>query len=390
MQLTTIGRDLWRGAKAARRLAEAGADDPEVGERLRKLKLVKALRERGCSWAEIGELVGLSRATYYRWVKALRERGLAGLKPRSRRPRRLRGKVHWRPELLLRVEELRRENPSWGRWPIGLVLRQEGFSVGERTVGRILAHLEARGRVERVASFLARMGGGKRRRKGRRPYATRKPPGYEVRAPGDLVGVDTLTVALGPGEVVRQFSAVDLLTRYAAGEVHSRATARLAGEFLSRLVAQAPFPIRAVQVDGGSEFMAEFEEACRRLGIALFVLPPKSPKLNGHVERLQRTFREEFYTRPLPTKIPELQAELQGYLDHYNHRRPHMALGGLAPLKFLAKMGEGSVPQGVSNVVAEYSPLIFLGKGRILTLGCFRKKVGRLSHFFFEVAGVKP
>ncbi|ETN87500.1 integrase core domain-containing protein, partial [Thermus sp. NMX2.A1] len=129
------------------------------------------------------------------------------------------------------------------------------------------------------------------------------------------------------------------------------------GKFLSRLVAQAPFPIRAVQVDGGSEFMAEFEMACQGLGIALFVLPPRSPRLNGHVERLQRTFRDEFYTRPLPTRVSELQVELNAYLDYYNRRRPHMALGGLAPLEFLAKIREGSVPQAVSNVLAEYITL---------------------------------
>lgn len=64
-----------------------------------------------------------------------------------------------------------------------------------------------------------------------------------VQAPRDLVQVDTLTVTLVPGEVVRHFSAVDLCTRYALAEVHSRATANLAGEFLSRLVAQALFPI---------------------------------------------------------------------------------------------------------------------------------------------------
>lgn len=50
------------------------------------------------------------------------------------------------------------------------------------------------------------------------------------------------------------------------------------------------------------------------------------------MERLQRTFRDEFYTRPLPTRVSELQVELNAYLDYYNRRRPHMALGGLAPL----------------------------------------------------------
>ena len=53
--------------------------------------------------------------------------------------------------------------------------------------------------------------------------------------------------------------------------------------------------MKAVQVDGGSEFMAAFETACQQRGIHLFVLPPRSPKLNGCVERANRTHTEEFY-----------------------------------------------------------------------------------------------
>ena len=83
------------------------------------------------------------------------------------------------------------------------------------------------------------------------------------------------------------------------------------------------------------------------------MLPPKRPKLNGHVERMQRSnqrfasrsSRDEFYTRPLPSRIPELQRELNAYLDHYNRERPHRALGGLAPLEYLARMQEESVPR---------------------------------------------
>lgn len=358
MQLTTVGRAIWQGARQAKKLAEAGAGDPEVQERLRKLKLIQALREGKKSWRAVQELVGISRATYYRWEGAQREKGLGGLKAKPRRPRRQRRKVHWTPALLSRIETLRKENPTWGRWPIWLSLRKEGLEVSERTVGRILAYLERNGRVERVASYLARARG---KRSAHRPYAQRKPGGYQAQAPGDLVQVDTLRVSLGSGAGVKHFSAVDLSSRLAVAEVHTRATASLAGGFLWRLVAQAPFAVRAVQVDGGSEFMAEFEEACQSLGIALYVLPPRSPKLNGYVERMQRTFREEFYTRPLPTQISELQAELDAYLDHYNRRRPHMALGGLAPLEFLAKMQEESVPQRVSNVLTNYCSLTLVG-----------------------------
>ncbi len=259
MKLTTIGPKLWKGARKAEQLREAGADNPTVQARLQKLKLVEALKKRGVPWPEIQALVGISRATYYRWKRRLKDEGLKGLKSRSRRPRRLRGKVHWTPELLIRVEALRKQNPPWGRWPIWLALRKQGVEVGQRTVGRLLAYLEAHGRVEGVAAFLARGRRGKAKRKTLRPYAQRKPKGYEAKEPGDLIQVDTLTVTLGPGEVIKHFSAVDLATRFSVAEVHTRATANLATGFLAHLVARAPFPVKALQVDGGSEFMAEKE-----------------------------------------------------------------------------------------------------------------------------------
>ena len=62
------------------------------------------------------------------------------------------------------------------------------------------------------------------------------------------------------------------------------------------------------------------------------------------MERIQRTFRDEF-CRPLPTTIGEIQAELEDYLAYYNGHGPHMALEGLAPLEFLAKLQAESVPQ---------------------------------------------
>jgi len=257
VQLTAIGKEAWRAAKQAEGLDQAGAGDPAVFERLRKLRLVEALRKRGANWSEIQGLVGISRATYYRYRQRFEHEGLKGLRPRSRRPKRLRRKVYWTSELLIEIEALRKQCPAWGRWPIWLTLKKQGRSVSERTVGRILHYLEKQGRVESVASFLAQSRRGKVRRKTKRPYARRKPRGYAASSPGDLVQVDTLTVALGPGETVKHFSAIDLATRFSLAEVHTRATANLAAGFLAYLIIQAPFPIRAIQVDGGSEFMAE-------------------------------------------------------------------------------------------------------------------------------------
>jgi putative transposase len=100
VQLTTVGKAIWRGARKAQELEAAGAGDPQVQERLEKLKQVETLRRRGVPWREVQEVVGISRATYYRWRKRLKEEGLSGLRPRSRRPKRTRGKVRWSPDTL--------------------------------------------------------------------------------------------------------------------------------------------------------------------------------------------------------------------------------------------------------------------------------------------------
>ena len=63
--------------------------------------------------------------------------------------------------------------------------------------------------------------------------------------------------------------------------LHTRATAATASSFLQHLSAHTPFPISAAQVDGGAEFHGAFEQQCRLGQIKLFVLPPRSPKLNG-------------------------------------------------------------------------------------------------------------
>lgn len=88
-----------------------------------------------------------------------------------------------------------------------------------------------------------------------------------------------------------------------------------------------PFTVRAIQGDGGSEFEAVFEEECQRQNIKLFVLPPRSPKLNGYVERAHRAHTEEFYeVTESFFDLPELRAELLEWERIYNIVRPHQAL----------------------------------------------------------------
>jgi len=118
--------------------------------------------------------------------------------------------------------------------------------------------------------------------------------------------------------------------------VYARATAAQAASFLDILEERMPFPIKALQVDGGSEFASQFETECQRRGILLFVLPPHSPELNGHVERAHRTHAEEFYeVYDGELDIPSLREALERWEWTYNHVRASQALNWKSPAEYL-------------------------------------------------------
>jgi len=123
-----------------------------------------------------------------------------------------------------------------------------------------------------------------RKRQWPRPYAIRKPKEYLANQPGDIVEVDTLDVRPLPGIILKHFTAHDVISRWDVVSVYSRANVSTTAHFLDTLESRMPFPVRAIQVDGGAEFEAIFEEECQRRDIKLFVLPLRSPKPNGGVE----------------------------------------------------------------------------------------------------------
>jgi len=132
-------------------------------------------------------------------------------------------------------------------------------------------------------------------------YARRWTGDLRADRPGDLVQFDTLTVRPAPGMTVKQFTACDPKSRFTVAQAFTRATSRAAGRFLGKVVDALPFPVRAIQVDGGSEFMAEFEKACKAREIVLCVLPRRSPKLNGGASSGS--------ARTCPTTCPESTPE---------------------------------------------------------------------------------
>jgi len=276
---------------------------------------------------------GISRDTFYRWKRRYEAAGPGALEDGSRRPHNRR-QPSWSPALELAVLDLR-QRTGWGKNKLAVLLHRKGWTCSASMVGRILKKLRHSGKLVEAPG----RDPWQRPRPFRRPYAVRKPKDYVARGPGEIVQIDTSVVCPFPGFRFIHFTACDVFTRWHVLEVHSRATAHAAAGFLDTILMRMPFPILAIQVDGGSEFMAQFEIACRERGIRLFVLPPRSPKLNGHVERAQRTHKDEFYRRTeLPLSVAGINKRLRTWEHVYNCIRPHQALHYKTPKAFYQQL----------------------------------------------------
>jgi putative transposase len=275
---------------------------------------------------------GISPQTFYRWKNRYDAYDLRTLESGSHRPY----KIH-HPEtpvkVVERIQRLREQYPRWGRDKLAVLLMKEGIEVSASTVGRVMNRLKARGLLTEPENVRLAKLARKRRRKPR--YAVRMPKGYSIEAPGDLVQMDTLKLQLMSNDVRYHFSARDVVSRWDCARAFRRQTSFAAARFLEYLETKFPFKIKAIQIDGGSEFKKDFEEAIQERQILLFVIPPRSPKLNSHVERANRMHREEFYeVETIGHTMEEHNRQLERWQYTCNYVRPHQALDYLTPAEY--------------------------------------------------------
>ncbi len=169
-----------------------------------------------------------------------------------------------------------------------------------------------------------------------RPRRPVQPRRYSRPVPGDRVQMDTMKIARG----VYQYTAIDDCSRFRVLAVYPRRNARNTLLFLDRVIEEMPFPIQRIQTDRGGEFFAESVQ--RRLMseyIKFRPTPPRSPHLNGKVERSQLTDLNEFWFHHAPTE-QAIDLRIEEWQFDYNWRRPHGSLGGKTPVDRIAELGE--------------------------------------------------
>lgn len=301
----------------------------EVHYRFNKLETWQALQGQNCDEQTIYKAIEVSRAALFRWKKQYKEEGLEGLKILSKKPHKIRDAVKQK-QICEYVLKIRQKYPIFGKEKIKIMLKQEmGIEATVSTIGRVISKLIKQGKIQHVHDVC-----GKRIRIQRRQFeghAKRFQYGMQAKELGEMIQVDHMTEG-----TFKHFAAICPISKLIFTYAYRQATALTSVDFLEKMILFFPFKLLSIQVDGGSEFMAEFEKACKKHDIKLFVLPPRSPKLNGCIERSNGTFHYEFYVLyPRFNNIHDLNEKLAKFSRFYNEKRPHQRLNYLTPLGYL-------------------------------------------------------
>jgi transposase InsO family protein len=161
---------------------------------------------------------------------------------------------------------------------------------------------------------------------------------YQKDIPGERVQLDTMKIRPG----VFQYTAIDDCSRFLVAELYPKRTAANTLRFLELILDAFVVSIQVIQTDRGAEFMAmKVQQFLRDNCIKFRPNRPGAPHLNGKVERVQRTMRDELYSSlPKSLDFAELNDELGQWVQYYNYQRIHGSLIESPIGKFTRLMGD--------------------------------------------------
>jgi len=269
---------------------------------------------------------GFSPDTISRSANAYQKWGPGGLEKGSRRPKNVR-QPQTPPHVRQRILELREENPGCGREKLHRLLLAEGIAISPKSIDRVIGRLKARGVLREPL----------RMRKSAKPHLQRlrRPHDLRVDEPGALVQMDSKYVQLANGKTVFQFGAIDCFTRKRVVDLAPALTSEEGALFLGKVISGFPFPVQAIQSDGGPEFLGQFTKTVAELRLTHYFNRPYYPQGNGRIERSFRTDDDEFYhVYDLPADFGGLRAALLAWNHRYESWRLHQALDYLTPDQF--------------------------------------------------------
>jgi transposase InsO family protein len=294
-----------------------------------RLRWVLPIANKEIKLVDAAKVCPHSKRSLERWLALYRKRGEAGLEPKSTRPKTNPKETPIR--IKERIIELRKATKKCAlklKW----ILEKEGIFIHKNTIQKMIKN---EGLV--------------------RKYRVRKLKYKYVKVPltqGELVEIDVKYVPdLVENKQYYQFTAVDCATRWRYLKIYDDYSNFSSIKFLEELIEIAPFRIRSIKTDNGSNFtnrytgylkssdpinpkLHTFDLVCAQYNIIHYLIDPGKPNQNGKVERSHRTDQEMFYERNTFNNLRELIQKIKTWNKEYNDTE-HCSLNGKTPNEML-------------------------------------------------------
>lgn len=291
-------------------------------------------------FAATKDAYALSLRTLRDWKRRLKAGNdkLESLNPTSRAPKTTRRRT-WDPRILEEIRRLRNKHPNLGPMKVFPLLRTfcttKGLACPKPiTIERLIhdmgglrmfpTRITGTGRVHQI-----------------RAHVIRKPKQFRAEYPGHCVALGTIELRTLSGERWYIVTAEDIYTRTAFAFLTRSHASLAARAILTEVQSRFPHLIDIVLTDNGSEFKKHFAEEVTQLAITHYHTYPRTPKMNAHIERFNRTIQEEFVRYQmglLSVDRAQFEHKLEEYLLFYNTERVHYAFKNLlSPYQFMVQ-----------------------------------------------------
>ena len=288
-----------------------------------RYQAILAVIQDGETVKDVAARFGVARKTMHGWLARYEAGGLENLADRSHRPKSCPHQMS--VDVEVEIVRLRTAHPGWGPKRLAFELAKAGMVAvpSEAAIYRALVRLNL---IDPS---------------GRRRRDERKWKRWERGAPMELWQMDVVGgFVLADGRRAKALTGVDDHSRFCvSAHLMLRETSRNVCEGLALALRSFGVP-EAILTDNGKVFTGRFnrppvevlfDRVCRENGINHLLTQPRSPTTTGKVERFHWSLRREFRTDRTFASLASAQAELDEWVDDYNHRRPHQSLNMAIP-----------------------------------------------------------
>lgn len=285
----------------------------------RKLRVLNYAKEIG-NISKACRFFGLSRQSFHLWKRSYEKFGEQGLAPKKHGVSSENSPLKTPPEIEEKILYIRRHY-HLGQLRISWYLkRYHGIQISAGGVRSVLK----RHNLNRLP-----------RNQKKKALKTIR---YEKQVPGHHIQIVKFLIFKKPdGSKTKrfQYTAIDDATRIRALKIYEKHTQQNAIHFIDHVIEKFPFRIQTVRTDNGHEFQSKFHWHVEDLGMRHVYIKPRTPRLNGKVERSQKTDQQEFYQLLEYSGDVDLGEKLKTWENFYNFDRPHGAFSGKTPYEIL-------------------------------------------------------